>query len=669
MPFVAIWSALVHALDEPMAIVDEHGATLVANQAMLDSDQTADSWNLQPIDDQATLFAATLSSVSAPTPAAVARPSAPAPPPASAPVDLESASARRLDIEPAHRELVDESSDLRDFVLSQFFSTDGLMFVVIDRNGELVEVNNALTSALGFSRERVLGSTFEEIATGFDELDPGELGDVLAADGKVELVAQMRTVGGRFRHMQWSIERDASTGFYFGIGRDITDERRMTQDLRHLAYTDPLTGLANRASLKQKLQAQLSAGNTPAILFCDLDRFKIVNDSLGHAAGDELLRLLGHRLEVLLKADDIVAARFGGDEFVIMLCSATLEEALEVAESIRKTVTSGFIIDGRRVKIGVSIGIALSKGDAAHDAKHLLGEADTAAYQAKESNRGGVVVHDDELQRRLDRRFEVEAGLASALAENRFIVHYQPIVQLPGQGIVGVEALVRWRDEQGNLRKPGEFVSIAQDAGLLDEIGDRVLLQATSDIAAFRQGGRDIRLAVNATAGQISDPGFPDRIAHALERAGMPPDRLTIEVTESAVVDDQSASVPIMKQLRSTGVKIAIDDFGTGYSSLSYLQQLPIDIVKIDRSFVQRIDQDNVALSVVRAVIELCHALDLDTVVEGIETKDQAAIIERLQCTNVQGYLFHEPLTFDQLSQRITGRLPNRVPSKLADRD
>ncbi len=643
MPLVAIWSAIVHALDQPTAIVDAAGKTLVSNKAMAAIDPSSGARTLRSIDDQAQLFVATIEPASIPS-------ASQAPPPGAEATEEQ------------HRATTDEEAgDLRDFVLSQFFSTDGLIFVVLDHNGSLVEANDALTSALGFDRDQVLDSAFEDMVISFDDLDPGTLGEALARSGGVELIAQMRTAdGGLARHIQWSIRRDDSTGFHFGVGRDITDERRMTQDLRKLAYTDTLTGLANRAKLVQLLEEQLAQGNRPAILFCDLDRFKTVNDSLGHAAGDELLRLLGRRLEKLLSADGVVAARFGGDEFVVMLCSATLEEALEVAEDVRRTVTSGFIVDGRRVKIGVSIGIALSVGDAAHDAKHLLGEADTAAYQAKESNRGGVVVHDDELQSRLDRRFEVEAGLASALAENRFIVHYQPIVQLPGQGIVGVEALVRWRDEHGNLRHPGEFVAIAQDAGLLDEIGDRVLLQATSDIAALRTTGRDIRLAVNATAGQISDTSFPARVAHALTSSGMPADRLTIEVTESAVVDDQSSSVPIMKALRSTGVKIAIDDFGTGYSSLSYLQQLPIDIVKIDRSFVQRIDQDNVALSVVRAVIELCRALELDTVVEGIETKDQAAIIEQLQCTNVQGYLFHEPLTFDQLSQRITGRLPSR---------
>ena len=636
MPLVSIWSALVEALDQPTAIVDADGNVLVTNKEMELSTEPQDSWALRPIDDRSEFFVATLTAPTAP----VSELSAP---------------------DAATAEQDTEAADLRDFVLSQFFSTDGLMFVVIDTNGEMVEANEALTSALGFSRDQVLGTAFEAIAMSFDDLDPGILGDSLAESGSVELVAQMRTAqSGADRHIQWSIERDDTTGFYFGIGRDITDERRMTQDLRHLAYTDTLTGLANRAKLEEILEQQLAAGSQPAILFCDLDRFKIVNDSLGHAAGDELLRLLGQRLESLLSSDNIVAARFGGDEFVIMLRSATEDDALSVAENVRRSVGGGFVIDGRRVKIGVSIGIAISKGAKTHDANHLLGEADTAAYQAKESKRGGVVVHDHALQRRLDRRFEVEAGLASALAENRFIVHYQPIVQLPGQGIVGVEALVRWRDEQGSLRHPGEFVSIAQDAGLLDEIGDRVLLQATSDIAILRGTGRDIRLAVNATAGQISDPAFPTRVAHALELSGMPADRLTIEVTESAVVDDQSSSIPIMKTLRGTGVKIAIDDFGTGYSSLSYLQQLPIDIVKIDRSFVQRIDQDKVALSVVRAVVELCKALELDTVVEGIETKDQAAIIEQLQCRDVQGYLFHEPLTFDQLSQRLTGRLPSR---------
>jgi len=643
MPLVAIWSALIHALDQPMAIVDAAGTTLVANKAMVASEHGPESHTVRPIDDRAELFVVTIEPAVLPQV------------PLAAPARTFPAEAR------ASGGIDEEAADLRDFVLSQFFATDGLMFVVIGLNGELVEVNDALTSVLGFDREHVLGSAFEDIAISFDDHDAGDLGDALSQSGRIELIAQMRTASsGDVCHIQWSIERDATTGFFFGIGRDITDERRMTQDLRHLAYTDTLTGLANRARLEEILDTQLAAGKRPAILFCDLDRFKIVNDSLGHAAGDKLLRLLGQRLEALLSTEGVVAARFGGDEFVIMLSSATSEEALEVAQNVRQTISSGFVIDGRRVKIGVSIGVAVSTGDPAHSAQRLLGEADTAAYQAKESNRGGVVVHDHDLQRRLDRRFEVEAGLASALAENRFIVHYQPIVQLPGQGIVGVEALVRWRDEHGNLRRPGEFVSIAQDAGLLDEIGDRVLLQATSDVAMLRRSGRDIRLAVNATAGQISDPGFPGRINDALESSGMPANRLTIEVTESAVVDDRSSSVPIMKELRNAGVKIAIDDFGTGYSSLSYLQQLPIDIVKIDQSFVQRIDQDNVALSVVKAVIELCRALELDTVVEGIETKDQAAIIERLQCTNVQGFLFHEPLTFDQLVQRVTGGLPSR---------
>lgn len=645
MPLVAIWSALVHALDQPMAIVDSSGTVLVSNAAMGSTETTPETWQLSAIDDQQLLFVATVEpTLGSPTVASTKH----QPPP-------------EVPGQPRRRPTDSDADDLRDFVLRQFFSTDGLMFLVINHDGEMAEANDALTGALGFDRDHVIGNAFDDFVISFDEGDPGGLNDVLAQAGSIEFVAQMRTADdGVSRHIQWSIERDDSTGFHFCIGRDITDERRMTQDLRKLAYTDTLTGLANRAMLEQLLEEQLAEGKRPAILFCDLDRFKIVNDSLGHAAGDELLRLLGSRLETLLDVEGIVAARFGGDEFVIMLSSAALEEALGVAENVRRTVTKGFVIDGRRVKIGVSIGIAISTGDANHDAKHLLGEADTAAYQAKESNRGGVVVHDHELQRRLDRRFEVEAGLASALTENRFVVHYQPIVQLPGQGIVGVEALVRWRDEQGNLRHPREFLAIAQDAGLLDEIGDRVLLQATADIAALRLTGRDIRLAVNATAGQISDASFPMRIARALELSGMPADRLTIEVTESAVVGDQSSSVPIMKTLRSTGVKIAIDDFGTGYSSLSYLQQLPIDIVKIDRSFVQRIDQDNVALSVVKAVIELCQALELDTVVEGIETKDQAAIIERLQCTNVQGYLFHEPLTFEQLSQQMTGRLPSR---------
>ena len=642
-PAVAIWAAVLDAIDAPVAIVDSHGSVLASNASaalVLNDPDRFDptNWTIRPIDDEQTVFVAAQAG-SAP------QSTADQPPESEHPAANDRAS--------------DSSHDVRDIVLRQFFGTDGLMFVVIGGGGRIVELNEALTTSLGIDRSDAVGAPFEDFISGFDSIDPASLGEELEANGRIEAVAQMPCRSAdTVRHIHWSIERDDTTGYHFGVGRDITDERQMTRDLRQLAYTDGLTGLANRARLVQLLEEQLQAGKRPAILFCDLDRFKVVNDSLGHAAGDELLRLLGQRFEALLDAD-VVPARIGGDEFVIMINHANLERSLDVADLVRHAVGRGFIVDGRRVKIGVSVGIALADSRTT-DAKHLLGEADTAAYQAKEANRGGVVVYDDDLQRRLDRRFEVEAGLASALAENRFIVHYQPIVQLPGQGIVGVEALVRWRDEEGNLRRPNEFVMIAQDAGLLDEIGDRVLNQATKDIAALRQAGRNLRLAVNATAGQISDQSFPSRVAAALEASGMPPEALTVEVTESAVVDDQTRSIPIMESLRSSGVRIAIDDFGTGYSSLSYLQQLPIDIVKIDRSFVQRIDQDTVALSVVRAVVQLCQALDLAIVVEGIENVEQASLVEQLRCTEVQGYLFHEPLTFDQLTQQITGRLPSR---------
>lgn len=614
---VAIWGALVESIGGPAAILDRDGHPLYQNRAISESQFQSDDWEIHSIDDDGNYRLAT----------------------------------KRQPSEA-------EQNDLRDFVLQQFFSTDGLMFVVIDDDGTIVETNDALTAALGMPRTDIIGQPFDELVIGFDDADAVELGESLERSGAIDTVAQMTTSSGAVRHLQWSIRRDRARALHFGVGRDITEERRMTAELRNLAYTDTLTGLANRAKLVQLLEEYLDEGHRPAVLFCDLDRFKIVNDSLGHAAGDELLRLLGRRLEALGAPTDVTSARLGGDEFVVMVKEASLERAQTLAGEIRDAVTKGFVIDGRPVKIGVTIGVALAR--AGHDAAQLLGEADTAAYEGKERGQGAVVVHDRVLQRRLDRRFEVEAGLASALADNRFVVHYQPIVQLPGSGVIGVEALVRWRDEDGALRRPAEFLDIAQDAGLLDEIGDRVLEQATTDLGLLRAGGRDLRLSVNATAGQISDSDFPDRVARALESSGMPPDRVIVEVTESAVVDDQSNSVPIMRSLRATGVRVAIDDFGTGYSSLSYLQKLPIDIVKIDRSFVRRIDTDDVALSVVRSVMDLCGALGLETIVEGIETKDQAAIIERLGCTRVQGYLFHEPLSIDQLTQRLTGGLPLR---------
>lgn len=551
----------------------------------------------------------------------------------------------------------DAADDIRDHLLRQFFGADGIMFVVCNADGEIIETNEEWVAILGHVRHD--GLNFWDLVEAEGSDSAFDIGRELARRHRCRPTLRMRTSSGSLHDTEWSLSRDLTNGLLFGVGRDVTSERRLTAELERMAYTDGLTGLANRAQLISVIDAHIDAGEQPAVLFCDLDRFKIVNDSLGHRAGDRVLELLADRFNEICTtesrtADDFLVGRLGGDEFVIVLGNASKDYATRVADRMLEAVERPFLIFGRSVRIGMSVGVAFAHDGLEHGAETLLGEADTAAYYAKDNRRGGYVMHDHELQEQLDRRFNVEAGLIRALEKDSFEVHYQPLMGLPDENIVGIEALVRWRDDDDVLHQPAEFIEIAEDAGLVGDIGDRVLRVAAEATQRLREGGMNIRISVNATAGQISSPAFIDTVARVLADTGLEPKALTLELTESAMLSDMSSTVPVIEAIRATGVRIAIDDFGTGYSSLSYLQELPIDIVKIDRSFVHRMAHDHVAYSVVSAVVALAQALELEVVVEGIERAEQALIASELGCNVMQGFLYHQPLTIDQLSLVLT---------------
>ncbi len=550
-----------------------------------------------------------------------------------------------------------DHGDIRDHLLRQFFGTDGIMFVVCQADGTIIETNEEWVAILGHTRAE--GLNFWDLIQVEGSDSAVEIGKELATRNRCRPTLRMVSATNDAHDTEWSLSRDTANGLLFGVGRDITAERRLTNELEVMAYTDGLTGLANRAQLISVIDRHIEEGERPAVLFCDLDRFKIVNDSLGHRAGDRVLELLGNRFMEIGEAasrtnDDLLVGRLGGDEFVIVLGNATMDYATRVAEQMIDAVATPFNIFGRNVRIGMSVGVAFAREGLEHGAETLLGEADTAAYYAKDNRRGGYVMHDEALQGQLDRRFNVEAGLIRALESKSFEVHYQPLISLPDEEVVGIEALVRWRDDDGYLHPPADFIEIAEDAGLIGDIGDHVLCVAAEATQRLREGGSNIRISVNATASQISTPNFVHTIERVLAESGLAPQALTIELTESAMLSDMSSTVPVIEAVRELGVRIAIDDFGTGYSSLSYLQELPIDIVKIDRSFVNRMATDHVAYSVVSAVVALAQALELEVVVEGIETTEQATIAAELGCDVMQGFLYNEPLTIDQLSVALT---------------
>ncbi len=546
----------------------------------------------------------------------------------------------------------DADDDIRDHLLRQFFGTDGIMFVVCQANGVVIETNEEWINILGHRRHD--GLNFWDLIDVEGSDAAVEIGRELATRHRCRTSLRMVSFDGAMHDTEWSLSRDVANGLLFGVGRDVTAERSLTAELERMAYTDGLTGLANRAQLISVIDGHIERGERPAVLFCDLDRFKVVNDSLGHRAGDRVLELLAARFNEICHAssrrsDDFLVGRLGGDEFVIVLGNASLDYATRVAQQMIDAVDNPFNIFGRNVRIGMSVGVAFARPELEHGAETLLGEADTAAYYAKDNHRGGYVTHDHALQTQLDRRFNVEAGLIRALETDSFEVHYQPLISVVDETAIGIEALVRWRDTDDVLHPPADFLDIAEEAGLIGDIGDRVLRVATSAAQHLRENGTNVHVSVNATAGQISSPSFVETVRQALGEAGLTPTALTIELTESAMLSNMTSTVPVIEALRDLGVRIAIDDFGTGYSSLSYLQELPIDIVKIDRSFVNRMANDHVAYSVVSAVVALAQALELEVVVEGIETAEQAAIAAELGCDVMQGFLYHEPLTIEAL--------------------
>jgi len=444
---------------------------------------------------------------------------------------------------------------------------------------------------------------------------------------------------------------------------NITERKRLEAQLAHQALHDPLTGLPNRVLLQDRLSQALARGArssaTISVLHVDLDRFRIVNDSLGHLMGDQLLKQVSQRLEELCQSDDTVA-RVGPDEFVVLSeACAGADGHLTRARAVLDLFSEPFLLNGHPIRINASVGIAA----AAHGqstADNLLRDAHAAMHAAKRGGGNRYEVADQASRGRQLKRLEIEASMRRAIEQHEFRVHYQPKVDLRTGRIAGVEALVRWQHAEKGMIGPADFIPVAEETGMVIPLGAWVLEQACRDTvrlhAAFPEQPR-FRVAVNVSARQLARPELADEVAHILARTGIEPGLVCLEITESAVMEDTQTAIKLLHALKGLGVQLALDDFGTGYSSLSYLQRLPVDLLKIDRSFVSGLNTNSSDEVIVRSVISLGKALGLKLVAEGVETALQLETLRLLSCDLAQGYFLAKPLPAVQL-EALLARFP-----------
>jgi diguanylate cyclase (GGDEF)-like protein len=446
-----------------------------------------------------------------------------------------------------------------------------------------------------------------------------------------------------------------------GTAFDVTDRKRVEEQIQYQAYHDALTGLPNRMLFLDRLQIALAharrQGGQPAVLFLDLDDFKVINDTLGHATGDRLLQGLAERLIVSVREDDTVA-RMGGDEFTLLLPNVgRMEDAARLAGKLLEAVAQPFQIDGQDLFVTTSVGVSLYPGDG-EDAETLLKNADRAMYRAKEMGRNNYQLFAPALNVRAVNRLSLETRLRRALEREEFVLHYQPQVNLATRRIVGLEALIRWQEGDGRLLEPAEFIPVAEEARLILPLGQWILRAACQQARAWQdQGLPEVRLAVNLSARQFQQQDLIRSVFFAVRDAGLPARRLELEITESAAMLNVDRTIGMLHGLRDMGVRISMDDFGTGHSSLSYLKRFPIDAVKIDQSFVRDMTSDPSDAAIVKAIVAMAHSLGLNVVAEGVETLAQADFLRRTGCDEMQGFLVGRPLPADEVTETLRARV------------
>lgn len=525
--------------------------------------------------------------------------------------------------------------------------------VVTDVEARIIAVNPAFTQASGYTLADVYGKNPRILSSGLhDENFYRDMWDSINSSGSWAGEIWDRHRDGHLfpKWMKIVLVRDAERNLthYLGISTDITKHKADEESIRHLASFDPLTGLPNRALLHDRILQQIASAHRNhkqfALLFIDLDRFKYVNDSMGHGVGDQLLKSVAVRLRGCIREEDTVA-RIGGDEFVILLREIDTDGAVHVAQNVLDTLTQqAHMLDGIQLQIQASIGISLYPNDG-QDVDNLLKHADVAMYRSKEEGRNRFNLFTEEMDHRISNIFSMEKNLRLALERNEFSLNFQPQLSLVSNVLCGAEALIRWNHPQLGAISPADFIAVAEDTGQIVQIGEWVLRTACQKISSWRRNGLPVvPIAINLSIRQLIQPNFSKYVASIMRDNDLLSGDLELEVTESILLGDAEVALSFLNEMREMGVKLSIDDFGTGYSSLSYLKKLPIHKLKIDRSFIRDIQIDSNDETIVRSIISLGHHFKLSVIAEGIESQQQLDYLRKLGCDEMQGYHYARPL-------------------------
>jgi diguanylate cyclase (GGDEF)-like protein/PAS domain S-box-containing protein len=538
-------------------------------------------------------------------------------------------------------------------------SEEGIM--ITDAHEKILTVNPAFTEITGYPAAAVIGQTprilrsgrhdaafFKALWTTLQETGYWN-GEIWDRRENGEIFPKWNSIGSVRNH-------HGDVSHYFSVFTDITDRKRAEGRIHHLAFFDALTNLPNRSLFNRLVQQSLTeatrSNSCSALLFIDLNRFKPVNDTLGHRVGDLVLQEIANRFRASLRGADVVS-RLGGDEFVVaVLDIASRDHASNVAQKLLASLEDPIVIDGNELKLGASIGISIFPEDG-HDTETLLRLADIAMYRAKETGGDGFVFFSEDMNRRAVDRLNLETGLRRAIERNELLLHYQPKVSITSGRIVGAEALVRWKHPERGMVPPGEFIPLAEETGLIVQVGTWVLEAACRQARAWQDAGLPVtKIAVNLSARDFS-ASLPERVQNVLARHGIGAEWLELEITEGMLMHNTDKVISMMDEIAALGISLSLDDFGTGYSSLSYLKRFPINTLKIDRSFVINIPDDGDDCAIAGAIVSMSKQLKHNVIAEGVESAEQLLFLRTLGCDEIQGYLFSPPVPAEKFEAMV----------------